>query len=214
MIFGKKKKNSIKCEICNSKIQDKYSFCPYCGSNLIDKEQELKNFGMLGKSDLEEDQLLQQEMGFGITDKLISSLMNSLMKNLNKQFKEIEKTEIKTFPNGIRIKIGPNIQQQANKRPQRKPMSSEQIEKMSSFPRAAASSNVKRLGNKVIYELNTPGIESIDDVFVSKTESGYEIKAIGDKKIFVNTLPVELPLKSFSISDNKLLVEFATQGQF
>ena len=79
---------------------------------------------------------------------------------------------------------------------------------MSNLPRAPAKTSVRRLSDKVVYELSAPGIESVEDVFVSKLENGYEIKAIGGKKVYVNSLPVNLQLKGFSISENKLLVEF------
>lgn len=217
MFFSKKKKSNVKCEVCSSKINDNYSFCPYCGSNLIDEEKEMKNFGMLGRNDisqseLEKDQFSQQ--GFGFTDKLINSLMSSLMKNLDKQFKEMEKNppEIKTFPNGIRIKIGPPQAQVQNKKVQAKTITQEQMDRMSSLPRSSAKTNVRRLSNKVVYELSVPGILSPHDVFVSKTESGYEVKAIGSKKVYVNSLPIDLPIKGFSVSDNKLFVEFRTDN--
>ena len=71
--------------------------------------------------------------------------------------------------------------------------------------------NVRRLSDKVVYELKTTGIESVDDVFVSKLESGYEIKAIGNKKVYVNSLPVSLPMKGYSISDAGITVEFALE---
>ena len=85
---------------------------------------------------------------------------------------------------------------------------------MSTLPRTQAKTNIRRLSNKVIYELATPGLQSVQDVFVSKTESGYEIKALGDKKIYVNNLPIDLPMRGFSVEDNKLLVEFKTQHEF
>ena len=112
MFFSKKKKKSeIKCEMCSSSINDKYSFCPFCGNSLIDKEQELKDFGMLGKIDSTEEIQDPYASNFGITDKLIGSLVNNLVKNLDKQFKDTERAEVKNFPNGIKIRIGPQTQQ-------------------------------------------------------------------------------------------------------
>ena len=216
MFFGKKNKEKVNCDVCSSKISEKYSFCPYCGSDLIDKEKEAKDFGMLGRKDIPDSQFAQsqpQGFGFGITDKLLSALVQNLAKNLNKQFGELDKTEVRTFPDGISISIG---QPQAKKSNEKKKMankniSSEQLAKMSTMPRAIAKSNVRRLSNKVIYELATPGLESADDVFVSKTESGYEIKAIGNKKVYINNLPIELPLHGFSIENDRLLLEFKTE---
>lgn len=216
MIFGKKEK---KCENCSSKIDKKYSFCPYCGDNILDAQKQERNYGLLGKNDNPEN-MPQQQYSFGIADKLIGSLVNNLVKSLDKQFKqyekEFEKTEIRSSPNGIKIRIGQPIQvkRTANKGVFKKPISEEQLERMTSLPRTKAETKIKRLGDKVIYELSTPGIESPQDVFISKLESGYEIKAIGNKKIYVNSLPVNLPIKSVSIDNNKLFVEFITDNSF
>jgi len=212
------KKKTQKCDNCRSKIDDKFSFCPYCGISLIDEEKYARDYGLLGRGEELGDEIVPAGFSMGITDKLIGSLMNSLVKSLDKQFKhmekDFEKAEIKTLPNGIRIQIG---QTTPRKIPQKgifeKTITEKQLEKMNSLPREKAEARIKRLNDKVIYELNTPGIVSPQDVFISKLESGYEIKAITDKKVYVNSLPVNLPLKSLSISNNKLFVEFLTYNQ-
>ena len=215
------KKKNVRCDNCNSKIRDKFSFCPYCGISLIDEQKYARDYGLLGKGEEMEEETLTEHFSFGITDKLIGTLMNSLMKNLDKQFKQIdkdfEKTEIKSFPNGIKIQVGQFPNQHAKRTQQKsifqKTISEKQLEKMNSLPRTIAETKMKRLNDKIVYELATPGIESPEDVFISKLESGYEIKAIGTKKIYVNSLPVNLPLKSLSLNKDKLLVEFRTFQQ-
>ena len=221
MFFGKKNKE-IKCENCKSKIEDEYNFCPYCGRPTMDEQEETKDFGLLGRNDLSRADKAQENplAGTGITDELINSLMNNLIKSFGNQFKNIAENEsnntsIEHLPNGIKIKIG--IPQEAPKKQQkqrqsvRKQITEEQIEKMASLPRAIAKASIRRLSDKLVYELSTPGIESTEDVFISKLETGYEIKAIGKKKVYVNSLPINLPLKGFAITDNKLLVEFKTE---
>jgi hypothetical protein len=212
--------NKNKCENCDSKIKGKFSFCPYCGDSLVDEDQMEKDYGLIGKDDAlgspEETQ-----MDFGITDKLIGSLVNSLIKNLDKQFKNLDKqpknfenAEVQNFPNGIKIRIG-HSPEKAKKQKNffKKQLSDQQLKKMSTLPRTEAKTKVKRIGEKVIYELNAPGIESPQDVFVSKLESGYEIKAISERKIYVNTLPINLPMRGFAIDKNKLFIEFKPQNQ-
>jgi len=193
MFFNKKDKK--KCENCGHKSNPNSNFCPSCGSSFLDPRKEEADFGLLGRNDSINSNFQEPPaQGFGITDRLISSVFNSLIKNLDKQFqnqfkemeKEFQDAEIKTFPNGIRIKIaGPRI-----------------------IPKAEARTNEKRLGDKVVYELNTPGVQSVDDIFISKLESGYEVKALGSKKVYVNSIPVNLPITKYSVLDNKLFVEF------
>jgi len=216
------KKDMKKCEGCGRKIEKNYSFCPHCGNSFTDPEKEKQEYGMLGKNDfIEPDMHNQFDQGFGITDKIFTSVFNSLMKNLDKQFqnqfremeKEMDNTEIKTFPNGIRIKIatpGNHVKKTKEQNP-KKTITQSQIKKITSLPKAQAKTNVKRLNNKVIYELSTPGVTSQEDIFISKLESGYEIKAIGEKKIYVNNLPINLPLQRYAIEKNKILVEFLAQ---
>ena len=211
MFFSRKSKRVVKCERCNKKINEAFNFCPYCGNDLIDPEEEMKDFGMLGKNDILEENIQEEfaSANLGITDKLIGSLVNSLMKNLDKQFKELENTEIKNMPNGIKIRIGSTVSQPAKEpRTVRKIVTEDQIRRMTELPRSNAKARIRRLSDKVVYELKTPGLESAQDVFISKSESGFEIKAIGKNKVYVKNLPINLPLKGFSITDNKLLVEF------
>jgi hypothetical protein len=59
---------------------------------------------------------------------------------------------------------------------------------MGKLPRAKAKSSSKRLGDRLVYELVTPGVTSPKDIFISKLESGYEIKAIGQKKVYSKNL--------------------------
>ena len=215
-------KKSNKCENCNSKINNKFSFCPYCGSNLTNEEKNIKEYGLLGKDDRINTEVIanNQPFGFGITEKMIGSLMNHLLKNLDKQFKNIDednfnKTEIKSLPNGIKIRIGPimPLQDEGKKAKSsifKRPISNEQLERLSSMPRAKAKARMKRIGDKIIYEIDAIGVLSPKDIFISKLESGYEIKAIGSKKVYANTLPINLPISAISLNDNKLLVEFKT----
>jgi len=141
------------------------------------------------------------------------------MRSLDKQFKnadrEFTNTEVKSFPNGIKIRIGPPIpgkRQTKNNPTLNHVLTEKQLKKMANLPRATAKTSVKRIGDRVVYELSTPGLESKEDVFVSKIESGYEVKVIGNKKVYVNSLPLNLPLRKLSILKNKLLVEFNNQG--
>jgi hypothetical protein len=217
MFFGKKNKE-IKCESCEKSVDKKFSFCPYCGESLL-SDEDLEDYGMLGKDDSEE---LSPLASMGFTDKILNSLMNNVMKSIDKQMKESMrldgKPEIRTLPNGIAIRVGNVPLNFQNKAPEKKSpnlpkITDEQIERISKLPRAEAKTHAKRLANKLIYELTTPGVKDIKDVLVSKLESGYEIKAIGEKKVYVNSIPVNLPLKQITLEKNKLLAEFLPNQQ-
>lgn len=213
MFFGKK---NVKCENCNSKINGDYSYCPYCGDGLIDSEKMSKEFGMLGKNDAIDEEFIRKNIAsknLTITDKMISAMVSGLMKSIENQMKDVNKTQIQNTPRGIKIQIGfPGETQEAKKTVKHdfsiNKISDSQLQKMKSLPKTTAKTNVKRLGDKLVYELDIPGLASIKDVFVSKLESGYEIKAISEKKVYVNSLPVNMQIKSFSLAASKLSVEF------
>jgi len=118
------------------------------------------------------------------------------------------------LPNGIKIRIGPAMQnpqiQNQNRQLPKLKITDEQLNRMSSLPRASAKTAIRRLSDKIVYELDVPGISSVNDVFISKLESGYEVKAIGDK-VYTNTLPVTLPLRSMSVDKNKISIEFVNR---
>lgn len=221
MLFGKKKK-TIECKSCGKQVEEKYSFCPYCGESLISEHEEAEEYGLLGKNDAEE---ISSARPLGFTDKLMDTVMSSMFRTLNKELKDIEKESIKqmqnasdspnivAMPNGVRIKIAqlplmPNAKKQEKKAFPKPSVTDEQMERMVNLPRTQAKSQVERFANKVVYELSIPGVRDIKDVLVSKLESGYEIKAIGEKKVYSNSIPLNLPLKQVSLNKNKLLVEF------
>ena len=82
---------------------------------------------------------------------------------------------------------------------------------MTNLPRATAKTKVRRLSDKVIYDLDIHGVENIKDIFVSKLESGYEVKAIGKGKVYTNSLPINLPLLQYSFNESGVSLEFANQ---
>ena len=69
-----------KCKNCEKDISKNYKYCPNCGFST--KKQE--DHGMFGRSDLDSS---FEEMNF---PRGFNMLFNSLMKNLDKQFKNID----------------------------------------------------------------------------------------------------------------------------
>lgn len=227
-MFGKKEK--ISCPNCRKKNDKVMKFCPNCGYDLRDPEKYNKEFGLLGEEDSEPAIVGNlQGSGLGITDKIVNSVLNNLMKSFEKQFKDLDKqmmkdmenAKVESTPNGIRIRISsPNLQgNPQNKTKKKKTVRSnpkkeitpEQQNKISKLPRSKAKSSIKRLSDTIVYELETPGVLSTDDIFISKIEEGYEIKAIGNDNVYVNSLPLNLPLSKLTLNKDRLFVEFLTE---
>lgn len=206
-----------KCPKCKTKVKEKYSFCPTCGRDLRNPKKDERDFGLLGRNNVEQYPLVGGG-GFGISDKIIEKIMNNFMKNMPDVMKHLENqaeqmdSEVEEIPNGLRISFG-NLTRRRNpkKKAVRKTITQEQIEKMHGKPRVEAKTSIRRLSDKVVYELKALGIEDINDVFVSKLENGYEVKAIGKNKVYVNSLPVNLPLRGYRLDEEGLSVEFGLQ---
>ncbi len=216
--------SSKKCMRCEGKIKEEFSFCPYCRLDLRNPDSDMKDFGMLGKNDSVHGAPLLGGGSMGMSDSIFNSLINNVMKMMENQMKNLNveksdfsdsKPEITQLPNGIQIKIGHHHKHHKAVEPKARIINDDQRERMSKLPRGQAKTEVRRLSDKVVYELLTPGVDTVEDIFVSKVESGYEVKALGKKKVYFNSLQINLPLKKYSIKENKLVMEFGLeQSQF
>ncbi len=198
------------CSRCKGSVKRDFDFCPYCGSDMRNPERDLEEFGLLGKNEFNQAPLVGGG-SLGFSDKIFMSIFNSLTRSLEKQFKEVareQNTEVQHSPNGVTIRVHSHKQPA---KPKRRSVSEEQVKRMADLPRTEAKKDVRRFTDKIVYELKTPDVSSLDDVFVSKVESGYEVKAIGAKKVYVNSLSVDLPMMNFGLSENGIVFEFALQ---
>lgn len=197
------------CPRCKSSIKADFDFCPHCGCDVRNPEKELEEFGLLGKHQAGAAPLAGGGIGMSLGDKLISSIFNQLLKSLESQMGAgtLPRAHVRALPHGLRVNIGPPVQKQAPKARVRK-ITEDQLKRMSGAPRIEAKSDIRRLSDRVLYDLKAPGIETLEDVFVSKVESGYEVKAIGKNKVYVNSLQVDLPLKGYTLHEKGLTLEF------
>lgn len=204
-MFGKKQP----CPKCRSSVKVDFDFCPHCGCNIRDPQKDLEEYGLLGKNESSNAPLLGGgTSGLGFSDKLFSSIINQLMKSLESQMQQgASNSDMHALPNGIQVKIDMPRQRAAAK-PKVRRLTEEQLKRMAGAPRIEAKSDIRRLSDRVVYDLKAPGIDSLDDVFVSKVESGYEIKAIGKNKVYINSLQVDLPLKGYTLHEKGLTLEF------
>lgn len=218
------------CKNCGEKINSKYEFCPYCGE--ISDNYEDDDLGMLGKDDYTPSQNeMRMPAGFNM-------IFNTLMKNLEKQFKELDKeTNKKSDDNKNKVKkqgFSINISAFGDKPPSiniksygnggnenRKKQeeikktfsgfSSDKIEKLRQFQKEEPKTNIKRLSDRVIYEIEMPGIDSTQNVSIVNLESSIEVKGISEskEKVYSKTIPVNMPISNYKFSKGKLILEFS-----
>ncbi len=228
-----------KCPKCKGKINKEFNFCPYCRTDL---SKDSDDFGMLGKNDFnmsQEGNQLGLPRGFNM-------IFNSLMKNLDKQFRELDGNMSKNqtpknqpkIPNMKKGGLSISISTAGNKQPQIKVKSfgnqpkfkqkEQQVKKqikeipsnklpqkalkgISKLPKKEPSTNIRRLTDRIIYDITIPGVQSLKDISIIKLENSIEIKAISKTKAYIKLISINLPLIDFKFSKGKLVLEFETK---
>jgi RNA polymerase subunit RPABC4/transcription elongation factor Spt4/HSP20 family molecular chaperone IbpA len=210
--------NKKQCKKCKSKINSKFDYCPYCGTP-VDLSKE--DFGMLGKNDIADPfEEMSKNMFGGISGKMFNKMLGGAMKMLEKELQKNmqnseaqPKTNFELYINGK--KISPDnikitrkeLPEKEAKKIQNQNFDDEKIKKFSKLPKKEPSTNIRRLSNKVIYEINIPGVSSIKDISIIKLEGGIEIRAIAKDQAYQKVISIDLPIKKYKLEDEKLILE-------
>jgi len=223
-----------KCSKCNKNIEKKFDFCPYCANPLYDAG----DYGLLGINDemnKVHNSLGNSFAGEGMFgSSFFQKLIGGAMKAIEKEIQEIDRQEqqIKKNPkansnfqlyingkpiplpanlSGIQIEEIPagNIPQQSKTRTNSPPkVSDETLKNSAKLPRKEPKTKLTRFKEKVVYELDIPGLNSLDKVLVNRLENSIEIKAFTEKAVYIKTFPIKLQLTQYSIKEDKLFLEF------
>lgn len=83
--------------------------------------------------------------------------------------------------------------------------------KLATLPRREPETKVRRLTDKIVYEISMPGVKSIKDVTVNKLENSIEIKAVTKDMAYFKLIPISLPLKKYYFEGEKLILELSPE---
>jgi len=221
-----------KCVNCGEKIEKDFVFCPYCGIDIM-KEEERRNFGMLGRDD---EDLRSLGLGSGLFGgSMFNGLFNNIMKQMNEQMKDMdfndkdfEQGKPKVFKRGIKINIGMgngnpiirvnelgninNKQEKIKEAKLNNIIDLDKLRRLSELPKEEAHAIVRRLSNKIIYEIELPGVKSMKDILINKLENGIEIKALSKEKSYFKVIPINLPIVKYDLEKGKLFLELKPQN--
>jgi HSP20 family molecular chaperone IbpA len=166
----------------------------------------------------------------------LNAIINSMMKSMSKEFEQLDSTlpkegkpkgvkkdgisiSISTFGGGPpKIKInnsGNNQKVESQKIVEKKKedtFTKERIKKFASLEKEEPKTNVRRLANKVIYEIEMPGVKEINDISILKLENSIEIKAVGEKKAYKKIIPINLPIINYGLSEGRLILELGIKN--
>lgn len=208
------------CNNCDSKIKKSYNFCPGCGIQL---RQPSEDWGMLGKKDNSQKKPELKMFGGGITGGIMNKMLGNAMKMLEKEMaKEMQNnpnnSNMPGFP-GAKVKLminGKEINpQKIPKKEEKKDnvkilpidFSNENLEKWANLKKDEPQTSLKRIGDKIEYELDITGVKSIKDISIIKLENSIEVKAIAEEKAYQKVIPLNLPLKKYTLLKGKLTLE-------
>ena len=200
--------NKKKCSSCNEKIKDSFSYCPGCGKSFKVSENS-GDFGMLGKTDSMPNLAEELNLPFGL-----GKMVNSLVKQLEKQMNDVDLQNGSGNPRGFKIKVStgaPREGQMVQNTPQRielqNKISNKESERRQSLKKIDAESKIRRLGDRIIYEIETSGVKSKEDVVLTKLATGIEVKAYSKDKCYIKFIPLTLEVVGYFIKQNKVFVE-------
>lgn len=212
--------NRKKCENCDEKIKGSHNFCHSCG---IQIKEPSKDWGMLGKKDTEEiEQKMPKVFGGGISGSIMNKMLGNAMKMLEKEMqkemkmqKKHPQSDMQLFINGKRIEI-PNGQQVKSVQKDKPQISSSHFseanqKKFISLEEKEPKTELKRIGDTISYEINLPQVKSLNDTSIVKLENSVEIKAISKENAYFKSIPINLPLTSYDLNNEKLILEFESR---
>jgi len=167
---------------------------------------EKSDFGMLGRNDSGGGMKVEQKLPFGM-----EKIMGSLVKQLEKSMGNMN---IEGMPKGIRINVvrgNPQVKQVVQKESREKVeipnVSAEETERRLGLRKVKAESRVRRLADRIIYEIDAPGVQEKKDVAVTELATGLEIRAYSGDKCYVKFIPLKVELISYSVRSDKVFVE-------
>jgi HSP20 family molecular chaperone IbpA len=212
------------CRKCGERVNSNYLFCPHCG-NLASKKKSSKNSGMLGEDDFaNEFENFQESILGGVGGKVIGKMFEKAVKILEKEIeKETNrknqdksrelKTNFQLFINGKRVEnLNDNPLTKQKVKIEREDfqeinLPQNDLKGFSDLPKNEPKTNVRRFSDKVIYEINIPGVKSLKDISITKLENNIEIKARTKDKAYNKLIPVNFPIVDCNFSRGKLFLE-------
>ena len=225
-MFGRKQK----CPKCNNKTSKKHDFCPFCGFCFKEKDEFFEpsfNFGFpfnaiikqLEKQIEHQMKEADKEMRAptfqddiseapkpkirqdGISISISSSGGQPVIRVSNLGQDRLNNSRRAALPQAQNVRHT-NVKENIPKNT----LTEEQAEKFSKLPKHEPSANVRRMSDKIIYEIDLPDVEE-KNVHITKLQNSIEIKAFAKDKAFFKLIPISLPILNSHVKDGKLVLE-------
>ena len=231
-MFGKKK-----CSRCSKKVDKGFDFCPYCSNHFVDRadygllgkndnfrDAENPKFKSAGLADSFLDKIF--ESAFKVIERQVQKISEEELRHMKNTKPNSLNPGFKLFIYGQQVILqgniagfqleevnensNPYIKQKIPKQPkiEAPQVSAETLKNSLNLPRKEAKTKLTRTAERVVYELETPGIYSLNNVLVNQLENSIEVRVYTKKAVYFKTILVKLPLMQYSIKEDKLVLEF------
>lgn len=87
-----------------------------------------------------------------------------------------------------------------------KDFNKDDAEKFSKFKKIEPKTAVRRLSDKIIYEIDIPDATK-EKIIINNLENSIEIKALAKEKAYFKVIPVSFPIKAWNFEQGKLILE-------
>ena len=77
---------------------------------------------------------------------------------------------------------------------------------MAALPKEEPQTTVRRLTDRIVYEIELPGVEK-DNLVITKLHNSIEIKAFSKDKTYFKLLPVSFHILGSKLEEGKLVLE-------
>jgi HSP20 family molecular chaperone IbpA len=185
-----------KCPACGKKVEKEFSYCPYCGEELKEAEEEFEEFRPfsifedidkdIGKELKRVDKMFSKDFfkfpkferggGISITIQSGTGMEPKVEVKTSGEYKKLE-PEIKR-----RLGVKPaieEVEEEVEKKPRRIPKVTEEPE-----------AKIEKIGNKQRIEIKLPDVKSEKDIEVKDLEQSIEVKAFAGDKAYFKLLPI------------------------
>lgn len=226
--------NKKTCPKCGKKVSPKDNYCPNCGAVLKDSSKRKKNWGLLGNNDNIQQNQDPMGMGGGMLNKMVSGMVKMLEKEIQKDMQDSVKKQnireqeknsyqgkmppnFRLMINGKEIDLGNKSQpSEKNKKQQEKQKELTQQDlpynKLKGFAKKEKqepTTSVKRFSDRIVYEINIPGVESKEELSITKLENSIEVRAKSKDKSYFKVIPIDSPITGYDFEKGKLSLEFS-----
>jgi len=87
----------------------------------------------------------------------------------------------------------------------------EQQKKFSELKTKSPETSMRRLSDRLIYEVKLPDVDSMKNISIAKLPNTVEVKAISEENSYFKSIQIQFPVIEIYFNDEVLTLEFDTK---